>query len=59
MNKQLLKDLLAEVRLTNNPWLELTQLLQNCDEAFNDSAASLCKVGMPANRIAWIFSHAL
>jgi hypothetical protein len=58
MNKQLLKDLVAEVSPTNGPWLELTQLLHNCDEAFNNSAASLHQVGMPANCIACI-SHML
>jgi len=57
MNKQLLKDLVAEKSPTNGPWLELTQLLQNCDEAFNDSAA-FHQVGMPANHIACI-SHML
>jgi len=58
MNKQLLKDLVPEVSPTNGPWLELTQLLQNCDKAFNNSAASLCQVGMPANHNACI-SHML
>lgn len=57
-NKQLLKGFVAEVNPTNGPWWELTQLLRNCEEAFNDSAASLRQVGMPANRIACI-SHML
>jgi hypothetical protein len=48
----------VEVNPTNGPWWELTQLLRNCEEAFNDSAASLHQVGMPTNRIACI-SHML
>jgi hypothetical protein len=53
-NKQLLKDMIKEVNPNHGPWCELTQLLHDCDEAFNDSAATLCQVRMPANRIAYI-----
>jgi hypothetical protein len=57
-NKQLIKDMIHEIRPDHGPWLEMTQLLRNCDEAFNDSAAALWQTGMPANRIACI-SHML
>jgi hypothetical protein len=53
-NKQLLKDMIKEVNPEHGPWFELTQLLHNCDKAFNDSAAALHQVGMPANHIACI-----
>jgi hypothetical protein len=38
-NKQLIKDMIQEKRPDHGPWLEVTQLLHNSDEAFNDSAA--------------------
>jgi hypothetical protein len=39
---------------SNGPWFELVNLLKLCNEAFNESAASISKKGMPTNRIACI-----
>jgi hypothetical protein len=57
-NKQLIKDMIHKIRPDHGPWLEVTQLLHNCDEAFNDSAAALWQIGMPANWNAYV-SHML
>jgi hypothetical protein len=58
VNKQLFMSMLQELKLYNGPWFEVTQVLCSCDEAFNDSAASLRQIDMPANQIACI-SHML
>jgi hypothetical protein len=50
--------MLQELKLDNGPWFAVTQVVCNCDETFNDSAAALRQIGMPANQIACI-SHML
>ena len=57
-NKLSFKSMLQELKPNHGPWLEVVQVLRMCDEAFNESAAALRQLGMPANRIACI-SHML
>jgi hypothetical protein len=49
VNKQLFKSMLQELKSVNGPWFEAKKGLHNCDDAFNDSAAALRQIGMPAN----------
>jgi hypothetical protein len=45
-------NMVKQLSPTHGPWHEVVQLLHNCDEAFNDSAAALRLVGMPAYHTA-------
>jgi hypothetical protein len=53
-NKMLLKDMVKQLSPTHGPWHEVVQLLGHCDKAFDDSAAAIKHVGMPANHVACI-----
>ena len=53
-NKLLMKEMVKQISPDHGPWHEVMQLLCNCNEAFDDSAAALRLVGMPANRTACI-----
>jgi hypothetical protein len=53
-NKELLRSMIREITPSNGPWFEITKLLKLCDEAFNESAASISRKGMPMNRIACV-----
>jgi len=57
-NKELLQSMIREVTPSNVPWFEVMNLLKLCDEAFNESSASISRKGMPTNCIACI-SHML
>ncbi len=46
--------MICEITPSNGPWFEITKLLKLCDEAFNESAASISRKGMPMNRIACV-----
>jgi len=53
-NKEILRDMIREITPSNGLWFEVTNLLKLCDEAFNESTASIARKGMPTNRIACI-----
>jgi hypothetical protein len=53
-NKELLWIMMREITPSNGPWFEMNNLLKLCDEAFNKSAPSISRKGMPKNRIACV-----
>ena len=53
-NKASLRDMILEIKPDIGPWGEVITLLRNCDDAFNESAASISQKGMPLNRIACV-----
>jgi hypothetical protein len=53
-NKELLQGMIREVTPSNGPWFEIINLLKLCDEAFNESASSISRIGLPTNRIACV-----
>jgi len=53
-NKELLRGIIREMTPTNGPWHEVINILKLCDEAFNESTASIARKGLPTNRIACI-----
>jgi hypothetical protein len=53
-NKELLRGMIWEISPDNGPWFEVIQLLKMCNEAFNESVASITLKGMPTNCIACI-----
>jgi len=46
--------MIRETTPSNGPWFEVINLLKLCDEAFNESTASIARKGMPTNRIACV-----
>jgi len=57
-NKELLWSIIWEITPCNGPWFEIINVLKLCDEAFDKSAASISRKGMPVNRIACV-AHTL
>jgi hypothetical protein len=53
-NKELLQSIIREITPSNCPWFEIINVLKLCNEAFNESAASMSRKGMPVNRIACV-----
>jgi len=53
-NKELLRSIIREITPSNGPWFEIINVLKLCNEAFNKSATSISRKGMPVNRIACV-----
>jgi len=53
-NKELLRGIVREMTPSHGPWFEVINILKLCDEAFNESASSIARKGMPTNRITCV-----
>ena len=48
-------NVVSQLTPTHGPWDKVKQLLQHCDEAFNESTSSVKQADMPANQIACVY----
>jgi hypothetical protein len=53
-NKELLRSIIREMTPSHRPWFEVINIFKLCNEAFNESASSIARKGMPTNRIACV-----
>jgi hypothetical protein len=53
-NKELLRGIICERTPSHGPWFEVINILELCNEAFNESASLIARKGMPTNQIACV-----
>jgi hypothetical protein len=51
---ELLRGIIHEMTPSHGPWFEVINILKLCNEAFNKSASSIARKGMPTNQIPFV-----